>query len=94
MLFKSTTTKYQLAGKTVPRGTPGASPVRLQSRKWYGRYSKGGKTVTVALHQNKATALAMLGKLMAGPAPVGERLLKDYARRAWRPRPPTTTSAT
>jgi integrase len=63
--FKSVTIAYRDGdGKTCRKGDPGAQPVRIISKRWYGRFKDGsGKFRTVALATDKAASRAMLAKL-------------------------------
>jgi integrase len=60
-MYRNTTTIWRLNGAKVAAGTPGATCEKVVSKKWYG--SIGGRSV--ALHENKATALSMMRKLEA-----------------------------
>lgn len=64
-LFRTHKTTWRAGGKVVPKGTPGATPHRERSRKWYGQYRDGAGVVRrVALSENKAAAQSMLRDLV------------------------------
>jgi integrase len=70
-LYKPVIVSYRLKngsyrtpdGKRVTRRTPGAVRSVTSSKKWYGRYTEGGRPVRVPLSESKETARRMLAKL-------------------------------
>ena len=64
-MFKSRTVTYRDAeGKRCRKGEPGAEPVTVVSKAWYGRFKDAdGRTVTKVLCADKSAAKMMLAKL-------------------------------
>jgi integrase len=61
-VFKVHVTRWMKGGRQVKAGTPGATKVRLKSRKWYGKLP--GRRRRVPLSTNKSVALTMYGDLL------------------------------
>jgi integrase len=51
-------------GKRVPKGTPGASRVVTESKKWYVCYRANGKQKQVPAYRDKQSSLAKLNKVV------------------------------
>ena len=63
-IFKKTTTRHKLDGRTVKAGTPGAVKVSEIAKKWYGQFTdQDGKTRTKSLSTDKQISRQMLAKL-------------------------------
>src|SRR4051794_8716921 len=65
-MFKSVTITYRDGDdRRCKKGAPGAKPVRVVSKAWYGRFKDGeGRLRTVPLCTDKAAAKTMLAKLV------------------------------
>jgi len=65
-LCKSITITYRDSDdRRCKKGDPGAKPIRVVSKSWYGRFKDGeGRLRTVPLSTDKAAAKTMLAKLV------------------------------
>ena len=80
-LFKKTTTTFQIDGRRVPTGTPGAVRVTQVSKKWYGTIN--GKQMPLC--RDKAAARTMFNKLLTDDALAGVGIVDPYADHRKRP---------
>jgi integrase len=82
-VFKSVTIVYRTAdGRRCKRGEPSATPARVESRNWYGRYKDGdGRTRTVALCRDKGKSREMLDKLRTDGAMARVGLVNPHAEQ-------------
>jgi len=64
-LYRPKSVKWQIGGKIVPRGTPGAKKKTYQSKYWYGSFRDYlGEEVRKKLSTNKAEAQRLLAQLI------------------------------